>query len=149
MKEFLVFLGLTITFILLFIFIDLDTVNTYYEDYEHATNNGVISPDSWLPQFLPKSARNIRERANIDTHEVWVSFSFDKIDTAYLTSACSISEKPDIKFPREDRSRAIDWWIKDAEKDNGAKLKYFRCDDNSFLITNELEQIAFFWRHDH
>lgn len=128
---------------------DIETVDVSYLDYEHASKEGVIPPDTWLPHFLPKSAKQIQERHNNDTNETWVSFFFDEADISYMTNACIGVKYHDVKFPRKDRSSEIDWWINDTTKDDRLRIKYFQCDANSFLIINEKEHIAYFWRNSH
>lgn len=141
----------TILVILGFIFIyDYESVDSYFENYEQASRDGAIPLDGWIPQFLPKSARKINERHNIDTNETWVSFSFDQADSLYLTAICSSVTKQDVKFPREDRTKTISWWMRGAsEKVSNSVPRYFQCDEISFLVVSQIDHKAYFWRLSH
>jgi|SRR5690606_32575032 len=145
MKKTLVILSLIAALAVFFRYYDIDTVDTHFEDYQQATNNGIVPPDTWLPQFLPRSARAIKERHNIDTNEAWVSFGFDKKDAEQLKNACHAIAVHDVKFPREDRSKAINWWQLNPPENGSSQHGYFRCDAISFLFVNEADQVAFFW----
>ncbi len=46
----------------------------HYANWEQASGGGAISR-GWLPEWLPRSAHNIRERHNIDTNQGAFSFS--------------------------------------------------------------------------
>jgi hypothetical protein len=84
----------TILVILGFAFIyDYETVDSYFEGYGEASRDGMLS-SGWIPQILPKSAKNINERRNIDTNETWVSSNFDPVDSARLNGC----ETPVIKY---------------------------------------------------
>jgi hypothetical protein len=47
-----------------------------YASYSEAEGAGALGPGSWIPEFLPVSAIDIREQHNIDTNERWLRFSF-------------------------------------------------------------------------
>lgn len=42
----------------------------------------------WIPRYLPASARDIRERHDIDTNEIWISFRYDPGDPTWMEEAC-------------------------------------------------------------
>jgi hypothetical protein len=42
----------------------------------------------WLPEFLPRSARQIEETYNIDTNEVSATFTYDVGDVQSVEAAC-------------------------------------------------------------
>ena len=43
----------------------------------------------WLPEFLPRSAKQIEETHNIDTNEVSATFTYDIGDVQSVEAACS------------------------------------------------------------
>lgn len=42
----------------------------------------------WIPRYLPASARDIRERHDIDTNEIWISFRYDPENSKWMEEAC-------------------------------------------------------------
>lgn len=131
-----------VAFSLLYLF-DYETVDSYYADYAHATRNGNISLDSWLPPFLPKSATDIRERHNVDTNEAWISFIYKEEDDARMSQVCLVEMNDNVIYPRKDRSSAISWWMKPGlENEN---LEYYRCDKISFLVIDKAKRHAYYW----
>ena len=52
-----------------------EMTSTHYSTYDEANAKGAIG--SWLPNFIPQSARDLREAHHTDTNELWFEFSFD------------------------------------------------------------------------
>ena len=49
----------------------------------------------WLPRYLPKSARDIVERHNLDTNAVWASFHYTPGDSESVQAVCRlVAESP-------------------------------------------------------
>lgn len=44
----------------------------------------------WLLSYLPKSATKIDERHDIDTNQVWASFSYEPTDTKSVKDNCTV-----------------------------------------------------------
>ena len=58
----------------------------------------------WIPDFFPSSARDIRERHDIDSNEIWISFAFDPQDLSWIDTACEPAAS--LSGPR----RQPRWW---------------------------------------
>jgi hypothetical protein len=65
---------------------------TFYASYEEAKKSGAFER-GWLPEYLPRSAKNIHEEHNLDTNQGWAEFEFDVKDIAKIESQCQLSEK--------------------------------------------------------
>jgi hypothetical protein len=65
---------------------------TFYASYEEAKKSGAFER-GWLPEYLPRSAKNIHEEHNLDTNQGWAKFEFDVKDIAKIESQCQLSEK--------------------------------------------------------
>ncbi len=82
-----------------------------YENYEEMEKAGLIKR-GWLPEYFPKSAKKIQESNNLDTNEVWATFSFDKEDIKSIRAVCrSMAENSlGMKFvcpPYENRTVTV------------------------------------------
>lgn len=58
-----------------------------FETYDDLLKSGYIEK-GWLPDFLPKSSRNILETHNIDTNHVEASFEYTITDTQSVENGC-------------------------------------------------------------
>jgi len=73
-----------------------DRVSESFQDYQAMKQSGIFE-SGWLPSYLPKSARDIRESHDIDTNYVEASFQFDVGDTESIESNCKLpSEVNDV-----------------------------------------------------
>lgn len=63
----------------------------------------------WLPEEMPKSAKQIVETHSIDSGEMWVRFSSDGADISRFTDECS--NGPGYGLPDRRRTkRDASWW---------------------------------------
>lgn len=53
---------------------NLETPQTTFDNFENAVKQGAVGSGKWLPNWLPKTATDIREAHNIDTNFVWLEF---------------------------------------------------------------------------
>ena len=64
-----------------------DKLRTNIKDYNALLESGLIEK-GWLPDFLPKSIREISEEHDLDSNIVMAKFSIDKNDTGNFDKAC-------------------------------------------------------------
>jgi hypothetical protein len=91
--QWFIWLGVSVLVIgLLYFFTRFETAMSEFATYEDAKKSGAIGESKWLPDWLPKTATNIREVHNIDTNQVWLEF---RVDTASVLTAqgCEAVEK--------------------------------------------------------
>jgi hypothetical protein len=74
-----------------------------YASYTEAQRVGALGPGGWIPEFLPASATDIREQHDIDTNELWLSFSFT--GEFQFPASCSSTNEP---LSMDDRTPQ--WW---------------------------------------
>jgi hypothetical protein len=55
-----------------------DRYEASFATYADAKSRGALERGGWLPDFLPESATEIREEHDIDSNELWVTFSFGR-----------------------------------------------------------------------
>jgi hypothetical protein len=58
-----------------------------FNSYEEMAASGIIAR-GWVSEFIPKSAYEIRERHNIDTNTVYMSFKYDSAEGDTLKGSC-------------------------------------------------------------
>ena len=58
----------------------------------------------WIPRYLPASARDIRERHDVESNEIWISFRYDPEDSTWMEDACEPAEH--VPGPH----RSPGWW---------------------------------------
>jgi hypothetical protein len=67
----------------------LERPRSSFATYAEAEAAGMFKA-GWLPSYLPKSATNIEERHDIDTNNVWASFSYAPEDTKTIQDNCRL-----------------------------------------------------------
>jgi hypothetical protein len=85
-----------------------DVKESAYATMQDARQAGAVD-HGWLPDFLPNSARSIREMHNIDTNQVWCTFEFSARDRPTLQAALSPLTVVEIRG-KEVRSAGKSWW---------------------------------------
>jgi hypothetical protein len=63
-----------------------------FANYAEAKSSGIMDR-GWVPTFIPKSARQIKEQHDLDTNWVKMTFEYDPIDKATTRESC-VSENP-------------------------------------------------------
>jgi hypothetical protein len=77
-----------------------DKQKTELKDYNALAESGLIEK-GWLPNFLPKSIRNISEEHDLDSNIVTASFMIDPGDVGSFDSACRRSFGSDAQVVYE------------------------------------------------
>ena len=62
-----------------------------FESYVDAKESGIIGR-GWIPEFIPKSAYDIKEQHKVDVAVIDVEFKFNPGDVVAFESACSLRE---------------------------------------------------------
>ncbi len=77
----------------------LDTVESTYPDAEAAIKDGAIERGV-IPAFLPPSAKDIYEKHSLDTNEVWLRFSMEPGERAFIEKLCQRIQPAQLSVPR-------------------------------------------------
>ncbi len=101
---------------------------TYHESYQAAVDASHLGEGRFIPELLPRSARDLRETHDIDTNEAWVAFRYTPGDSAEIRSVCA---EGDIRFARRRWSLGIPWWpkwlVRESRKDVPPGYLLLRC----------------------
>lgn len=122
-----------------------DDVEHQYVSLAAAIREGAIR-DGRVPEFLPPSARMIREVRNVDTSEAWLRFEADPSDLDSLSS-CTRQTRATIQLPKKGPK---DWWpaallqSKDVPAEDGKV--YLACVTKSFAVYAPATGEAYWWR---
>ena len=133
---------------------DADILHSSYPTYEAAVQDGAIRR-GWVPEFLPRSARQIQEVHNIDTNEIWLGFDFAEEDRSALVSACTMIPASVVRLPRNPSPRFTLSWPRELHKGAtlmDSELTFFRCEERnrtdpyqSYLALEHHQAKAWFW----
>lgn len=101
----------------------------------------------WIPEFLPETARTIRERHSLDTNEGWGTFAFQALDRETFESHWR--KIPSAPLPRDPNrfreATKVNWW---PERFGGDFVLYAGVEDRQFWIAVDFERkIGYFWQH--
>ena len=96
----------------------------------------------WLPQWLPQSSENLREKHVHDTSASILRFEYDTAkDAPPFGGACEPTERKRVESPRVDA-----WWWPDAPTLRSMPHLYDCRDDSGYLAVPAEGGIAYFWR---
>ncbi len=86
-----------------------ETPETYSPTLEDAKKDKAMER-GWIPQILPSTAKEIIERHNIDTNEVWIKFKADVSGLKLLLGQLRTLTKKEINglFPFRHPKK---WWM--------------------------------------
>ncbi len=124
----------------------MESNENYYVDYEAAMKAGEISR-GWIPDYMPKSSKEIRLKYNIDTNQVWLFFRLNSSDVGLLLQSCEESTQNEIKYPHE----SPNWWSKDLRIVSTDKKKlqssflFLKCNDGGSIAINDKRNQAYYW----
>ena len=115
----------------------------------------------WIPDWLPLSARDIRERHRVDSPSTLVMFYFNEEDRERLEGQCEPTVRPHRR-PSPSVLAGVRWWPKELvnpdRRTSDRGFRYFRCDEQEQFGDGHIERratglavrtdqpVAFFWR---
>jgi len=97
-----------------------ETMESHYPDRAAAVAGGAIKR-GWLPEWLPRSARNIEAWHDLDTNRTIASFSYEASDAPVLPSECRAPDPRTAKI----------WAEKKVPKAGSRPVSVFRCPEYS------------------
>ncbi len=106
----------------------------------------------WIPLWVPDLAKNIHASHDIDTNQVWLTFTYLKVHEFNL-QICHPLKKENVVFPRNRTLDLFSSFVHNMERDlaTNPHLKFFRCDNSgeSFMATNRQNGTVHFWHLGH
>ena len=106
-------------------------------DAEH----GELFRKGWLPEWIPPSAKRIREKHDIDSNATLIRFAFSPPDHPPFGKACVETTHEALEFTRLDAY----WW---PTHDVLARMPHvYHCPlDSGYLAIPAEVGLAYFWR---
>jgi hypothetical protein len=110
--------------------------------------------DGWLPESrVPGSGRNIRQRRDLESNELWARFEFDEDDRAGLAAGCHRIGQQDLRLPASE-TRGIGWWPEMLRGEPAVALEQFAIHacpadaerQGTYLAVHKSLTTAFYWR---
>ena len=115
-----------------------------YADLGAAERAGAVRQGR-VPEWLPKSARGLREVHNFETNQSMLAFRYDPGERLTLPDSCSQvrpSEVPAASF-------AASWWPRDVPSSKFVTHRhaFFSCETGrAFLALSASSGAAYYWR---
>src|SRR5262245_4192905 len=114
-----------------------------YSDLAAAERAGAIRR-GWIPDWLPKSARGLREVHNVDTNRSMLTFRYDPRDQWPVPNHCSQVRPPEVT----PAPFAVSWWPNDVPPSKFVTHRhtFFSCGNgHAFLALSASEGEAYYW----
>jgi len=113
-----------------------------YADRRAALRAGAIER-GWVPEWIPKTARDLREVHNVDTNQSMLSFRYDRGDRLSVPGSCSPATTVSAPPFR------VASWPRDIPPGSGVSTRYafFSCESGrAFLALLVGRDEAYYWR---
>lgn len=123
-----------------------ERVLTFYKKYEDAAKEGAVQR-GWIPEIVPKNAREIHEQHDLDTNEVWVRFYIQKEEKSRVTAGLKkLTDDEILKIKLKYPSKA-NWWFEglvqqSPSNDNAlnAEIYSVKCNGDGYLALERTSQ---------
>ncbi len=142
-----VVLVLLVFAVILYASMRFEITESYYDTYEKIAAVPNIFDVGWIPRWLPKTAKQIKESHDIDTNETWITFEFSISDKFYET--CLSVKKSDVDLPSEQRVNRFPSFVAEALSSikNNA-IDFYQCDKdgNRYLAIDGQRMRGYIWR---
>ena len=117
-----------------------------YADLATAERAGAIR-QGWIPNWVPRSARDIRELHDLDTNQGMLSFYYDPSERLTIPSSCS-QVRPSDALSAPFRAS---WWPPDVPPSSFVTHRhaFFSCETGrgrAFLAVSDAQGEAHYWR---
>lgn len=125
----------------------LEITESYYETYEKIVEIPNVFDAGWIPAWLPKTAKQIKESHDIDTNEVWITFEFSTSDKFF--ESCLPLKKSAIDLPSEQRIHRFPSFVVEALSSvKNEAMNFYQCDQDSnrYLAIDDQGMRGYIWR---
>jgi len=120
----------------------LERQEVTYADRGEAEAAGAISR-GWIPAWIPKSARGLREVHDLDTNQSMLAFHYSPFERPDLEGRCQqigSEELPRVPF-------SMSWWPSDIPTTTTPAYVSYSCiADRAFLAVLPDRGEAYYWR---
>ncbi len=138
---------LLVSTVILYASMRLEITESYYETYEKVAEVPNVFDAGWIPAWLPKTAKQIKESHDIDTNEVWITFEYSASDKFY--EACLSVEKKTINLPSDQQENRFPSFVAESlSKIKNKALDFYQCDKggNRYLAIDAQSMQGYIWR---
>ncbi len=119
----------------------IEQPSSHFSDRQSAKDSGMFV-SGWLPEWLPPSSKNLREKHDIDTSASILRFEYSvSNDAPPFGDACEPTTKEFVESPRLDA-----WWWPDAVTIRSMPRLYDCRNDSGYLAVPADGGVAYFWR---
>ena len=116
-----------------------------FQTHEDAVKADWVGEGRRIPAYIPKSAVEIRVRADAESNETWLFFRAPTEDIRSMVARCEALLPADVKYPRDSPG---DWWpkaLRPGTREPSSSHKYYRCQDNAVTAVDQGRGEAFEW----
>jgi hypothetical protein len=114
-----------------------------YASADDARRAGAVDR-GWIPDWLPDSARAIREAHDIDSNQGLVAFTFDPRDGRIPPDSCTQVQRETLRPAPFSAS----WWPRDVPPSSLVTHRhvYYRCGGGSYVALSRSDGQLYYWR---
>ena len=112
--------------------------------YADAARQASAIERGWIPEWLPRSARDIREIHDLDTNQSMLAFSFDCADVPKLGTSCKQIGREQLR----PAPFSVAWWPNDVPPPDFVTHRhvYHHCEDGGYVAVATTGGELFRWR---
>ena len=115
----------------------------FYADESAARQDGAIER-GWIPEWLPKTARQIHEIHDLDTNRSMLAFSFSPAEAPELARQCDQVGRDRL----EPAPFATAWWPEDVPPSPVVTHRhiYYKCSGGAYVAVSPRDGEMYYWR---
>ena len=131
------------------------THDEVYANYDALVDSSIIKK-GWIPEFVPRSARDIRVTHDIILSEQRIKFGFDSDDLPVILDSIDRVSKDAVRFPSTCTmwsSLWQLWWPKELLRGSEKEIRwhnyifYVYEEHRAYLAIEKERPMAWYWRH--
>lgn len=115
-----------------------------YADFAEAEKAGAMRR-GWVPAWIPRSARNLRETHDVETRQSMLSFRYAPGEKLAVPDGCIPAKGAEIRGT----PFSVSWWPRDVPPPRLVTHRhgYFSCEaGRAFLALSASDGEAYYWR---
>src|SRR5262245_57995635 len=117
-----------------------------YSSRSEVVQDGAVAR-GWVPAWLPSTAKDLRERHDLDNNISQLTFAFETLGSTDLSQNCTRVDPSAATMPRK---ILVDWWPADLRSAKPlSRFSFYACSDagsTAYLAIDDEQKRAYFWR---
>jgi hypothetical protein len=117
-----------------------------FPTYNDAVKADWIGEGRRIPSYTPRSAVDIRVRADAESNETWLFYRASREDIRSMVASCRTLSLPEVKYPR---TTPGGWWpdsLRGGKDTPDRRQKFYECRDKAVTAVDEGRGEVFEWR---